>query len=50
LRTDTDTFRRLVESRRNRPDEWFLFKAGRVELSNVPIPVRKKMVKSGEGV
>jgi peptidylprolyl isomerase len=50
MRTDTDTFRRLVESRRNRPDEWFLFKAGRVELSNVPIPVRKKMVKSGEGV
>jgi peptidylprolyl isomerase len=42
MRTDSDTFRRLIESRRNRPDEWFLFKAGRVELSNVPIPVRNK--------
>jgi len=42
MRTDSDTFRRLVESRRNRPDEWFLFKAGCVELCNVPIPARKK--------
>jgi peptidylprolyl isomerase len=42
MRTDTDTFRRLIESRRNRPDEWFLFKAGRVELANVPVPLRNK--------
>jgi peptidylprolyl isomerase len=42
MRTASDTFRRLVESRRNRPDAWFLFKAGRVELANVPIPVRNK--------
>jgi peptidylprolyl isomerase len=48
MRTDTDTFRRLIESRRNRPDEWFLFKAGRVELSNVPIPMRKKVASSGK--
>jgi peptidylprolyl isomerase len=47
MRTDSDTFQRLIESRRNRPDEWFLFKAGRVELCNVPIPVRKKAGKSG---
>ena len=47
MRTDSDTFQRLVESRRNRPDAWFLFKAGRVELANVPIPVRKKAGKSG---
>lgn len=47
MRTDSDTFQRLVESRRNRPDAWFLFQAGRVELANVPIPVRKKAGKSG---
>ena len=40
LRTDTPTWQALVESRRNRPDEWFLVKAGHVELCNVPIPVR----------
>lgn len=40
LRTDTPTFGALVESRRNRPDSWFAFKAGRVELCNVPIPTR----------
>lgn len=40
LRTDTPTFAALVESRRNRPDSWFAFKAGRVELCNVPIPTR----------
>jgi peptidylprolyl isomerase len=47
MRTDTDTFGRLIESRRNRPDEWFLFKAGRVELCNIPVPVRKKAGKAG---
>ena len=40
LRTDTPTWEALVESRRNRPDEWFHVKAGHVELCNVPIPVR----------
>jgi peptidylprolyl isomerase len=42
MRTDTNTFQRLVEARRNRPDAWFLFKAGRVELCNVPVPLRNK--------
>ena len=42
LRTDTDTFRKLVESRRSRNEPWFLFKPGRVELCNVPVPVRTK--------
>lgn len=42
MRTDTATFRELIESRRNRPEEWFLFKPGRIELCNVPIPVREK--------
>lgn len=49
MRTDTETFQRLIESRRNRPDAWFLFKAGHVELANVPIPVRKKSGKPGDG-
>jgi peptidylprolyl isomerase len=40
LRTDTDTWSALVESRRNRRDEWYLRAAGHVELCNVPIPVR----------
>jgi peptidylprolyl isomerase len=40
LRTDTPTFKALVESRRNRTDEWFKYRAGRVEACNVPIPVR----------
>jgi peptidylprolyl isomerase len=40
LRTDTPTFTALVESRRNRYDEWFKYKAGRVEVCNVPIPAR----------
>jgi peptidylprolyl isomerase len=47
LRTDTATFAALVESRRNRTDEWFKYRAGRVELCNVPIPVRA--AQSGEG-
>ncbi len=40
LRTDTATFRALVESRRNRREEWFLRPAGRVEVCNVPVVVR----------
>jgi peptidylprolyl isomerase len=40
LRTDTSTFEKLVESRRNRREEWFLAAAGHVELCNVPLPVR----------
>jgi peptidylprolyl isomerase len=40
LRTDTQTFMDLVESRRNRRDPWFKVPAGRIEICNVPIPVR----------
>jgi len=40
MRTDTPTFTKLVESRRNRRDDWFKVPAGYVELCNVPIPVR----------
>ncbi|MER3546349.1 MAG: peptidylprolyl isomerase [Rhodanobacteraceae bacterium] len=41
LRTDTPTFIALVESRRNRSDAWYLHKAGRIDLCNVPLPVRE---------
>jgi len=40
MRTDTATFSELVESRRNRRDDWYKVPAGHIELCNVPIPVR----------
>ncbi len=40
LRTDTATFAALIESRRNRPEEFFKTPAGRIDLCNVPLPVR----------
>jgi peptidylprolyl isomerase len=40
LRTDTDSFRALVEARRNRRDDWYLVPAGYVDLCNIPIAVR----------
>lgn len=41
LRTDTPTFTALVESRRNRRDDWYKAPAGKIGLCNVPLPVRK---------
>jgi peptidylprolyl isomerase len=40
LRTDTPTFTALVEARRNRRESWFARPAGRIEVCNVPLPVR----------
>jgi peptidylprolyl isomerase len=40
LRTDTPLFQDLIESRRNRREEWFQSQAGHIELCAVPIPVR----------
>jgi peptidylprolyl isomerase len=42
MRTDTPTFQKLIASRRNRPEDWFHFQAGHIEICNVPIPVRPK--------
>ena len=42
LRTDTPTFTALIESRRNRPEEFFKVPAGHIDLCNVPIPVRER--------
>lgn len=40
LRTDTPTFTALIESRRNRRDDWYKVPAGHIDLCNVPIPAR----------
>jgi peptidylprolyl isomerase len=45
LRTDTATFSALVESRRNRSDDWYKVPAGKIGLCNVPLPVRAPPVK-----
>jgi peptidylprolyl isomerase len=42
LRTDTPTFTALIESRRNRPEDFFKVPAGHIELCNVPLPVRER--------
>jgi peptidylprolyl isomerase len=41
FRTDTRAFTAFVAARRTRTDDWFKYKVGRVELCNVPIPVRE---------
>ena len=40
LRTDTPVFAALVESRRDRSNPWFHYKAGKIDICNVPLPVR----------
>ena len=40
LRTDSATFRAVIDSRRTRREEWFLQPTGRINLCNVPLPVR----------
>jgi peptidylprolyl isomerase len=42
IRTDSATFTALVESRRNRPEDFFKVSAGRIDLCNVPIAVRER--------
>jgi peptidylprolyl isomerase len=42
MRTDTPTFADLVESRRNRRDDWYKVPAGRIDVCNVPLPVRER--------
>ncbi|HEV7925566.1 MAG TPA: peptidylprolyl isomerase [Verrucomicrobiae bacterium] len=42
MRTDTATFRALIESRRNRREPWYQMPAGHIEIGNVPVPVRAR--------
>jgi peptidylprolyl isomerase len=44
LRTDTAAFRSLIESRRTRREDWFHHRAGRIEINNVPLPVRDRTI------
>jgi len=41
IRTDSNAFAALIESRRNRPEEFFKVPAGHIDLCNVPIAVRE---------
>lgn len=40
MRTDSQTFADVIESRRNRRDDWYKVPAAKIDLCNVPIPVR----------
>jgi cyclophilin family peptidyl-prolyl cis-trans isomerase len=40
LRTDSATFRSVLEQRRNRHESWFKFNPGHIDLCSVPLPVR----------
>jgi peptidylprolyl isomerase len=42
LRTDSKTFALLAKARANRREAWFKVPAGRVDVCNVPLPVRRK--------
>src|ERR1041385_895063 len=50
LRTDTATFQELIESRRNRREEWFHLQAGHIDLCNVPIPMRERIWRCSEPI
>ncbi|MBU6404231.1 MAG: peptidylprolyl isomerase [Proteobacteria bacterium] len=41
LRTATPSFAALVAARRDRSNPWFVRQAGRIDVCNVPLPVRK---------
>ncbi len=41
MRTDSDSFARVIEAKRNRPEPWFHVKADRIDVCNVAIPTRE---------
>ncbi len=41
LRTNTDTFARVTEARRNRKDDFFHVSAGGIDVCNVGLPIRE---------
>jgi peptidylprolyl isomerase len=41
FKTETPAFTALVESRRNRRDDWYKVPAGHIDICNVPIPTRQ---------
>ena len=42
LRTDSATFRAVLDQRRNRREAWFKLNPGHIDLCNVPLPVRQR--------
>jgi peptidylprolyl isomerase len=40
LRTDSATFHALLQERRTRPDPWYKHAPGRINMCNMPLPVR----------
>ncbi|MCR6643119.1 MAG: peptidylprolyl isomerase [Terricaulis sp.] len=40
LRTESESFRDVVESRRTRREEWFVEPTGRINVCNAPLPIR----------
>lgn len=46
LRTDTATWRALLEARRNRREDWFVHRSGHIGLCNATVPTRA-MPKAG---
>ena len=40
MRTEQPIFQDLIETRRNRREDWYHIAAGHIEIGNVPIPVR----------
>jgi peptidylprolyl isomerase len=42
LRTDSATFRKYLDSRATRREEWFAEPVGRIGVCNVPVPVRER--------
>jgi cyclophilin family peptidyl-prolyl cis-trans isomerase len=40
FRTDTPQWNALVEARRNRRDDWYVHRAGAIDLCNITVPVR----------
>lgn len=40
LKTDSGTFASVIEERRTRPDPWYKHSPGRINVCNVPLPVR----------
>ncbi len=45
MRTDTPTFQKLIEMRRNRKDTWYQVPAGRLDVCNLPMQVRERAEK-----
>lgn len=49
LRTDTDLWKTVVESRRFRHESWFKNPIGKIEVCNVPLPVRPRTTEKAPG-